>query len=193
MSLLVIITGPPCSGKTTLGKRLSDEAALPFFYKDRFKEMMYDLVIERDGLGSIELVMSRLLGAISIKALEVVIEEMIAKGESLVVEANFDSTLFSPFINEMQREYDLRLLQIQLKAEGHTLKERFIRRESEGRHPGHQGLKYLAEMETQFTDEQRPLLIDGDLVVVDTTDVATIPYRELLRQLLSARDFLDQP
>ncbi len=33
---IIIITGLPGTGKTTLGKRLSENLAVPFFYKDLF-------------------------------------------------------------------------------------------------------------------------------------------------------------
>ncbi len=36
--LLIIVTGPPCSGKITLGRRLAQELQLPFLYKDGIKE-----------------------------------------------------------------------------------------------------------------------------------------------------------
>ena len=38
----VIITGPPASGKTSLGIKLVTELKLPFIFKDGIKELLFD-------------------------------------------------------------------------------------------------------------------------------------------------------
>jgi len=40
--LLIIISGPPGTGKTTLGKRMANELHLPFVNKDSIKELLFD-------------------------------------------------------------------------------------------------------------------------------------------------------
>jgi predicted kinase len=40
--LLVIVSGPPCSGKTTLARWLAKELALPLIAKDNIKELLFD-------------------------------------------------------------------------------------------------------------------------------------------------------
>jgi adenylate kinase family enzyme len=37
-ALLIVITGPPATGKTYLGKLLSEQYSLPHFSKDSFKD-----------------------------------------------------------------------------------------------------------------------------------------------------------
>ena len=141
LPLLVIVTGPPCTGKTTLGRRIAQEFGLPFFYKDGFKERMYDAAAEHSGSPDIPRELSRLLGRFSMDSLLFVAESMLAARQSLILEANFDSRLFSPRLADLQTRYEFHVAQIQLKADGPTLLERFIRREQEDRHPGHQGLR----------------------------------------------------
>jgi cytidylate kinase len=183
-TLLVIITGPACTGKTTLGNRLSSECDLPFFYKDGFKEMMYDVVMERSGVEGITLDMTRMLGKMSIHCLNIVIEAMLARGRSLIVEANFDSALYTPFVLELQQKHEFHLVQVQLKCDGAILLQRFIQREQMDRHPGHQGLTYLeATKPTLLSGEQAPLQVAGDLLVFDTTDIADVDYQPLLALL----------
>lgn len=46
--LLILITGHPCTGKTTLGKRLAEELNLPFVSKDDFKELLFDTLGWKD-------------------------------------------------------------------------------------------------------------------------------------------------
>jgi 2-phosphoglycerate kinase len=46
--LLVIITGPPAAGKTTLGRQLAGALSLPFIHKDGIKEILFDVLGWRD-------------------------------------------------------------------------------------------------------------------------------------------------
>ncbi len=39
---LIIILGPPGTGKTTLGKRIAKDLNLPFVHKDGIKELLFD-------------------------------------------------------------------------------------------------------------------------------------------------------
>ena len=41
-SLLIIINGAPCTGKTTLGRKLAKQLCLPFLSKDGIKEVLFD-------------------------------------------------------------------------------------------------------------------------------------------------------
>lgn len=188
LPILIVITGPPCTGKTTLGRRISGDFGLSFFYKDGFKERMYDIVEEAGrragetaagttGAGGIERETSRLLGRISIECLKIVLESMLASGQSLIVEANFDSDLFSPYLNELRARYAFHAAQIQLVTDGETLLARFIQREQAERHPGHRGLKHLDSIRpVLLRGEQPPLQIEGDLLRLDTTDFDCFPY-----------------
>ncbi len=185
LPLLVIVTGPPCTGKTTLGRRIAQEFGLPFFYKDGFKERMYDAAAEHSGSPDIPRELSRLLGRFSMDSLLFVAESMLAARQSLILEANFDNRLFSPRLADLRARYEFHVAQIQLKADGQTLLERFIRREQEDRHQGHQGLRHLEEAKPiLLRGEQEPLTIEGDLLTLDTTDFEQLPY-EQIRLLLT--------
>ena len=57
--LLIIISGPPCSGKTALGGWLARELGLPLLHRDGFKEALFD------SLGWSDLEWSQRLGGAS--------------------------------------------------------------------------------------------------------------------------------
>ncbi len=63
MNFQIIISGPPGAGKTTIGKLLSKELSLPFFYKDEIKESLFDT------LGWSDAEWSKKLGVASMKIL----------------------------------------------------------------------------------------------------------------------------
>jgi hypothetical protein len=60
--LVLIVSGPPASGKTTIGRPLARALALPFLSKDLFKEILFDSLASSDrewsrriGLASMQL------------------------------------------------------------------------------------------------------------------------------------------
>ena len=180
MPVLVLITGPPCTGKTTLGQRLASDFNLPFFFKDGFKERMYDDYAAVQGADSLTRDASRLLGRMSMGCLQIVCEEMLARNQSHILEANFDRQLFSPYLAELKTRYAFHVVQVQLKANGGILLERFVRREREDRHPGHQGLAFLESVKPALLrGEQEPLNAEGDLLTLDTTDFALLNYASI--------------
>jgi predicted kinase len=182
LPVLVIITGPACTGKTSLGRWLSEACGLPLFYKDGFKEMMYDVIIDRQGIEGITPQVTGMLGQMSVRCLEIVLEELLSQGVSLIVEANFDRALFSPIVNRVRQRYPCKIVQVQLKCDGAVLLERFIGREANDRHPGHQGLKHLERIRPiLLRGVQEPLDVEGDLLVYDTTDFEQVEYSELLK------------
>jgi predicted kinase len=68
-NVYVIISGPPASGKTTLGRLLAEELGLPYMAKDTIKSA---LIAE---LGAVDVAASRRLGAAAMRSLvEVAIE-----------------------------------------------------------------------------------------------------------------------
>ncbi len=131
-TLLVVISGPPASGKTTLARVLSARYNLPLFTKDDFKEMMFDNALPTNPA---EL---RFYGQCSIHSLQIVTRQLLAHKISHIIEANFDSALFSPFIRCVEANYAFRCLQIQMTCSPDVLEKRFAERAgSAERHPGH--------------------------------------------------------
>src|SRR5688572_8145929 len=81
--LLVIVSGAPASGKTTLGRRLAAEFQLPFIGKDDIKEVLFETLGWSDRAWSIR------LGVATYHLLYQAIETQLRAQRSLLVESNF--------------------------------------------------------------------------------------------------------
>jgi 2-phosphoglycerate kinase len=40
--MVIVITGPPCAGKTTIARRVAERFSLPWMGKDMVKELLFD-------------------------------------------------------------------------------------------------------------------------------------------------------
>jgi hypothetical protein len=80
---LVLVTGMPSSGKTTVAEALARQLRLPLIAKDTIKESLYD------SLGADDVASSGRLGAASFDVLFATARVALASGASLIVEANF--------------------------------------------------------------------------------------------------------
>jgi predicted kinase len=157
--LLVVVTGMPASGKTTLARALSEAVALPLVTKDEIKEELYDAL----GIGDVE--WSQRLGKASYALIFVFCRELLARGQSLIAEANFFAGTDEPRFAELPAH---RLVQVHCVAPFDVLLERWESRRD--RHPGHLDHERAAELRRRLDEGiHRPLALPGELIEVDTT------------------------
>ncbi|HLE53566.1 MAG TPA: AAA family ATPase, partial [Anaerolineales bacterium] len=164
--LLVIVTGAPCTGKTTLGLRLAADFRLPFIYKDGIKEILFDR------LGWKDKQWSKLLSLASYDLLYYFVESLLKSGKSLIVEANFKAQVDTNKFLALKSQSEFVPFQILCRAEPEILLERFRSRAgAPERHPGH--IDHLTEGDIRHSlwrGEYQALAIGGQLVELDTTD-----------------------
>lgn len=174
-SFAIIISGPPCTGKTTLGQYLSSELSLPFLSKDRIKESLFDTL----GWGDRE--WSRKLGRATMQLLYLSVEIELAAGRSFIVESNFKSELATPQFLGLKSKYNFQPFQIQCQTQGDVLVARFKQRTLSGeRHPGHVDHISFADVEPDLgRGYYDPLDIGGSLFILDTTDLTRLDYTDL--------------
>ncbi len=176
---IIIISGLPCTGKTTLGKYLSEKLELPFIYKDGIKELLFD------NLGPSDREWSKKLGRASMALLYYFAEAQLAARKSFIIESNFKPEFDTEKFLALEERYRFSPFQILCKADGKVLVERFKNRDnSTERHQGHVDPASYKEFEELFlTDQQKPLEIGGKIVQLDTTDISSVNYNFILSEL----------
>ena len=173
--LLVVVSGPPGAGKTTIGKMIAHEVSLPFISKDDIKELLFDQ------LGWYDREWSKKLGVSSIVLLFEFIEKLLAVCVSVVAESNFQPDFDIARFDELSRKYSFDILQIHCLADNDALVSRFFERaDTTQRHRGHVETLNRDEF-TQYLGKGiwKPLSIGGQVIRVDTTDWNKVKLDEI--------------
>ncbi len=179
---LIVVSGPPAVGKTTLATRLAADLRLPLLTKDRIKELLFDT------LGWSDRAWSRRLGAATMELLYALVEVQLAAGCPCVIESNFRVEWAGPRFQTLRTQYGYRPIEINCHADGPTLLARFQARAAGGtRHPGHVETADPAEWAADLLPGCYPdLNLGGLLVRVDTTDFNAVDYPALLATVQTA-------
>jgi predicted kinase len=165
LPLLVLVTGPPASGKTTLAEMIAHELHLPLIAKDDFKELLYDTL----GTGDRE--WSKRLGRATFALMRHVLADQLRSGHPAVVEANFRPELSTSWFATLPPH---RVFQLFCTAADEVLLERYATRP---RHPGHIDDEVLDELRAGTLAGYAPLGVGGQVIELDTSvdvDLASV-------------------
>ena len=169
LPLLVVVTGPPAVGKTTLARPLAEVLRLPLVSRDELKEVLFD----EFGTGDVE--WTRRLGRATFALLHRVAARLLAAGSSAVVEANFFRGVSEAAFGELPPH---RLIQVHCTAPADVVMARYAGR---SRHPGHLDGDRADEVAARLGDGTHdPLDLAGAVIRVDTSgdvDVAMLAER----------------
>lgn len=159
---LVVVTGLPAAGKTTIARELAATLDLPLLEMDAFKELLYET------LGAEDRDRSREIGFAAFALLYHTTTRMLRASTSLVLEANFSVGLAEPWFAAFP---PCRILQILVTAPPATLLDRYrSRAATTGRHPGHADIAALPEVERGLAEGRWGVLgVGGDLIEIDTS------------------------
>lgn len=162
--VLVIVTGPPASGKTSIVEHLAKSLGLPLFTKDFIKELF------ADELGEPALALTHELGRASQLQLAAIATEMINSGQGLVVESFFHKGITEPQYATLLEKANAVLVHV--TAEENTLVSRYAARmDDPTRHEIHNADGTPDELRKVLSEGLGdPLDLDCPLIVLDTTE-----------------------
>ena len=157
LPLLLVVTGMPSSGKTTVAEGLAGRLGLPLIAKDEIKESLYE------SLGAEDVSASARLGTAAYALIFGLSRTMLASAVSLIVEANF----FRDQEPEFATFPEHRLVQLHCAAPLATLLKRYATR---SRHSGHHDADKINELPARFESGVHDALhLPGDLIELVTT------------------------
>lgn len=152
--VLVLVTGLPGSGKTTIARQLSGRLALPLIGKDHYKALLFDAL----GIGDLD--WSRRIGRAAISLQYDAIRSIRA--------AVVDSTLWTGLAEPEVEALDLPLVQLFCQCPFEVARARFFNRIGD-RHPGHREEDMTPDDFERFHPLVAPLALSMPLVAIDTS------------------------
>jgi tRNA A37 N6-isopentenylltransferase MiaA len=182
--VVIVITGPPCAGKTTIARQVAERFSLPWMGKDMVKELLFDM------LGWQDREWSKKLSRASVVLLFRFLETQMAARRSCIVESNFKAEYDTVRFPNLGERYEFDLVQIECVCDGQVLFERFKHRAESGeRHPGHSDHGNYDEFrEMLLRGRSEPLKIGGHRIEIDTTHFGAIDYQTLFAEISQALD-----
>jgi len=177
--LLIVISGPPCTGKTTLAKLLGERFAFPVMGKDTLKELLFDT------LGWKDREWSRAFGRASIELLFQFVETQLTARRSCIVESNFRADLDGPRFLALRERHTFVAMNVNCFGDGNVLPARFEQRSaSTERHPGHRDhLNYDELRPIVSAGRMDPLFIGGPVLEIDITNFDTVDLTAVYEEI----------
>ena len=175
---VILVSGMPASGKSTLAEQLAAALGMPCFTKDGIKELLYDA--EEVPSGELDEETSERLGAQAITVLYYIAQRCLDAGGSVVLEANFRSELARTQIEPFRSQATVLQVACQLPME--KIVERFEeRQEGDKRHPVHTEVDDVDQLVEDLVAKDYSPIRGIPTLLVDTSEGLDPPLAEIVR------------
>lgn len=177
--LLIIVSGPSSTGKTTLAQQISQKFNLPLITKDNIKEILFD------DLGWSDRQWSQKLGTASYSLIHYFLDSLMPFRSSLIIESNFKAEFETKHLLSRIKKFNYFPIQIMCQADGQILLKRFkTRSESGQRHPGHcDTTNYDEFKDLLLKGKFKPMKIGGEVVIFDSTNLDKLDYQSVFNKI----------
>ena len=174
-SLLIVVSGFSCTGKTTLAQKIAKRYSLPLISRDDIKESLYN------SLGYSDREWSKKLGVASYELLYLFLDKILVNKQDLIVESNFQPEFDERKFLNLKNKHQFNLLQIHCYAATEVILERFKNRAISGtRHPGHVDHLNNEEIKLNLQKGSYEIFKASDRSIkIDTTDFNLIDYEKI--------------
>ena len=175
--LLIVVTGSPASGKTTLAHILADKINCPLISRDQLKEGL---------VNTLNLTHNQLDKSVDFHVYDTFFETidlLVSKQISIVIEAAFQDKLWRPKLLNLLDKADIKI--IVCKANAGLIKTRFSNRLSNNpdreKYHGDQSVSLSKEQFTSMIENYKPVSIDVATLQVDTTNNYNPAIEEIIK------------
>jgi predicted kinase len=173
--LLVLVSGSPASGKTTLARRLASDLLIPLLSKDTIKEALGDLL----EVNSVE--RSKKVGRVSVEVLYALIREQLDLGVAVVVDHVFRPDFAAEVLPLVECST---AVIVHCQAPDEMLTQRTLDRDARGeRHAVH----FERERMPFDWSGHAPMELDVPTLLVDTSDGYRPDYPTIVSFVTGAR------
>jgi predicted kinase len=168
--LLVIVDGPPASGKTTIANSLGARLGLPVFSKDVIKDALFDVLDTGDRAWS------RKMGIASVEVILRLAQRELRTGRGVILESTFDPRFETARLQAIMSDAPVIAVQVYCWAAVDVLVQRSVDRAATGaRHPGHVAQSDADGLRTALASNRWPPLdLAGASIRLDTTSFANV-------------------
>jgi predicted kinase len=161
---LLIITGDPATGKSTLAKHCSGQLGVPICSRDMIKELMFD------SLGWSDREWSKRIGSASFELMFYFLNVFLDAGSSVILDCNLSSENARKTLREILSGRSHDVAEVICNPKPEIAFKRFRDRARNGiRHPGHGDDSNLEEFRATIGNHpQDPMIPGSKLIIVDT-------------------------
>jgi len=162
--LLIVITGPPASGKSTLAKLLAQQVHLPVLSRDELKEGYLQTLKQSHSEAGEN------IGIHIYESFFQIAELFVSKNISVIMEAAFQDKLWKPKLEPLSEKAVIKI--IVCKTDFNLIQERFSKRitSNADRERFHGDASMSKEELEQLTANYQPPKMNIPTLFVDTTE-----------------------